>query len=268
MAVTYKDLIEGDAAAYTRRGWETVTRVAVVDEITPTLNGHAKILAAFTQLGVDIGFQHPSFTANYITSINPSSISSEAVSFIVTYEQMEGFADELSGGGSLIQVETNLDRNGNVIELSYTFSEDYDIDAKYAGQTDIISKLVQIDDNVAPFSIKRREIFTTIEKPQDLSETYVGRLNSSNWKPVFDGAPRKWKCVGIDYNYIIPVFKDSQKRYAYDMLYQFQYNKEGWDTTLVYTDPNTGNPPTNATPQTFEILKEANFNNLIDSIIT
>ncbi len=267
MSVVYTDLIDGDAATYTRRGWENISRSALVSGISPSISGHAKIMQAFNILELDIGMQHPSFDNNYIRSISPTSIASDTVTFLIQYEQMTGFADEISGGGGLIQIETNLDRNGKAIVLEYTYPDDYAIDIKYAGQTDKVSKLIAVDKSVVPLSIKRRQIFSAIQKPQQLAESYVGKVNSDNWSVAFDGATRRWKCTGIDFNYVLPIF-NSGKQYVYDMTYQFQYNSNAWNESLIYVDPNTGNPPEDAEADEFEVLDQIAFNSLIDSIIT
>lgn len=269
MSVTFIDLIDQDSAVYTKRGWETVTRKAIVAGLETSLNGYQKILAAFNDLGLDIGYEHPAFENNYIRSINPVSVASDQVEFIIVYEQMSGFADEISGGGSLTQIETNKDRNDATIILSYTYPADYDVDSKYAGVTDEVSKLIQTDQVVAPFNVKRRVIYDTFDKPNTLSLQYSGKVNQTKWLIFSAGnESRKWKCLGINYEYVGPAIIGGAKKFVYDMQYQFQYKEDLWNENLVYTDPNTGNPPKNATPEVKEILKEEDFNNLLSELIT
>jgi hypothetical protein len=77
--------------------------------------------------------------------------------------------------------------------------------------------------------------------PWRLARTYVGRVNARRWN---DGEPRTWLCTAIN-----GTTNDFGK--TFEVSYEFQFNDETWDATVVYIDPDTGQP----TSEAIELLR-------------
>ena len=90
----YSDLIENEQATKTRMGWN-ITRSFVVDGLSSGF-AHSKALTALNSLGIDIGYQHPTFTDSYAQTIDIDTVSSDIKSITVNYEPMTNVPDEIS----------------------------------------------------------------------------------------------------------------------------------------------------------------------------
>lgn len=131
---------------------------------------------------------------------------------------------------SIQQKQSNLDGYGNQIILSHTYPDD---DDNYAGQTR------EQGGEISFFAAQRS--FTThgikeTNAPWAIANSIIGRVNA-NW---FSGeAPRTWLCVACNW-------KPESTIYGYErylMRFEFSFDEDTWDSTVVYIDDTTGKPP-------------------------
>jgi hypothetical protein len=233
MAVKYTDLIDGNSGKKTIDGWE-LTRTAVVTGVTGT--GHAKILNAAAELP-DINAAHPSLSTCYLREIIPESVGSDTVKFRLIYSvptppRFQPQLDTIEVGGTLSQVQTNKDREGNIISVSYTYPSDYKLDENLAGKT------VQTSSLVGKLAPEHTITYSNLlfYNPQGLSENFVGTVNNGPWILAPSAAAGTWLCTGI-------VGRSNDGGLSYATTYTFQYRADTWKAVVVFIDPNTGVPP-------------------------
>lgn len=70
------------------------------------------------------------------------------------------------------------------------------------------------------------------QNPQDKSRRYVGKVNKT---PVFGDPPHFWLCSAIR-----GATEDGGQ--SYTVNYEFSYNPDSWDATVVYHDTDTDSP--------------------------
>jgi len=255
MAVTYTDLIEGDSGRYTADGWQ-FTRIAIVTEITGT--GHARIYNAAQQLGVFIGASHPTVPTAYLMSVTPTSETSDTVKFRLDYAEYP-FADmQVSIGSTVSQIETNKDINGDPFELEYAFPADYHID-DYAGETITTGAVVSLLSPETTMVVRKHITGADYLDVLVVSTSYVGKTNAAGWMVMGSPAENTWLCTGI-------TGETSDAGLTYMVTYSFHYRSDGWDSEIVFMDPNTGKPPSDVVEgvgiKTYQMYAQANFNNL------
>jgi len=157
---------------------------------------------------------------------------------------------------SLGQTETTKDKLGNDIALTYTYPEDYKYnDNKKNTSETLIPRVTKlVPQKVVTLSKRLTTTAAAIESDWD---TYGGKVNSSSWR---NGDARTWLLSGIE---AIP----NEDNTTWDVQYNFQYRTDGWDDTVVFIDPNTGQAPSDVDDavnqpnamKTPEVLKEADF---------
>ena len=255
MSVNYKDLIDGNNALLTRTGWQ-LTRIAIVSGATGT--GHSKILDAFNRLGDNIGDQHPSLPTAYLMNISPMSISSDTVKFRLDYAEYP-FADTVVSIGSTVsQIEANKDVNDEVFELEYTYPSDYHI-SDYASETITTGAVIALYAPETLMTVRKHITGTNYLEVVNYSRDYVGKTNMSGWLIHPTSPENTWLCTGI-------TGETDDGGLTYLVTYSFHYREEGWDSEIVYMDPNTGKPPSDVVDdvgiKTYQMYETANFNNL------
>lgn len=265
------DIIDGNDAVLTPSGWRA-TRIATVYGISDAIAGHAKILAAYIEVGVAIGDIHPTFTTAYCTEITPAAISSDVVTLRYTYTEDPPVL--YSGGSTGASEDSNQYFNGSYwddIELEYTFPEDYP-EQERAGRLETVSAIVTRLLPEKSLTITRTERLTLaidsggagnainntiLSNRANAYQGYVnkgiglgGDSNSGSWDLRPSDYKRSWLCSSIEY-------ESRDGGISYDVTYtfigrnyravigvganpiQFQY---GWDSLVVFVDPNTGKP--------------------------
>lgn len=75
---------------------------------------------------------------------------------------------------------------------------------------------------------------TDLPNPVDMSFQFVAKINENNW---MGRPPLTWICSEMEWECIEP----SQQRYK--VSFEFQYNVDTWDATVVFIDQRTGKPP-------------------------
>lgn len=222
------DIIEGNRGKKDSKGYKSKTRVAMVYGL-PSGSDNAIDVAINTldTAGYELGSQHPTFDELYLSEYDASAVSDDTVSVTLSYTRKNTENDtsyvKINVGASLQQSQANTDKDGNLVYTEYT-----DEDGKaWPKQYGTFSVMVP---NVT-FGYSK----TTTSSPGSDAIAYVGKVNTSAWKGLDAGTVL---CTGITGD-----SEDSGT--TYDCQYNFHYKAEGWKKKIIYTDPETGKPPSN-----------------------
>lgn len=235
------NLVDGESVTHDRNGY-TINTSAVISDISEALPAIQKIPAALSTLGATIGEPHAVYTNSYLQSVTAHTLSATAVQCDLVYEPMVNVPDEITLTGGLNSVETNLDKDGNAIEVAYTYPATYQGDPAKAGKTETVGKTVQRDIPTLTLTIKRRQIITGNDLIT-LAATYCGKINAANWTLRPSDAAGIWRCESIDGTWVGYVWSGGQLYYVYDVVMVFKQQEDGYDTNVVFTDNSTGEPP-------------------------
>lgn len=139
---------------------------------------------------------------------------------------------------TLNQQTSNLDKDGNTIFVEHTYPSGPVAeggDPNYPGQTKVQGGEFQYFQ--PQLSLKYQGIKFT-STPWLINRAIAAAINDSTWG---GGDPGTWMCTGCAWK---PCdFASSPSRYY--MTFEFQFNPDGWDPTVVFIDDRTGKPPKN-----------------------
>lgn len=180
---------------------------------------------------------HPSIPGILVDTRSASFLpDSNTKAFVtVTYKRLNPGEREPSNntdpvinvGATVTATETNRDYAGNLITITYTANT---TDAEAVTGVGTVEKQVP---QVA-LSLQRREARSPLEK----AIRFVGKLNRGRF---YDGDQWTWLCTGIQ-------GQSDDGGDTYTVTYEFAYNPETWDPTVVYIDPETDAPPVDPIP--------------------
>jgi len=262
----------------TRDGWE-LERLATVYELTgdahKRLVDAAEAVDSVTGVAVpSIDDAHPSVDDLYLDEISPLSVAPKVVKLRLSYRQRPGVDDEsrvlISMSTATRDVETNLDRDGNMMNVTYT---------EGATQTTYHQGVI--------VSVQRSSRVLVITRtgsifPMMDADDYADHVNSRPWDVVIGSKAGEWLCRQIN-------SESDNNGISYEEQFLFErgiavLNKEGkvtgysWGAEAIYIDPSTGRPPhdvsvTNgmrshrgtalgASYAAFEVYPETDFNAL------
>lgn len=128
------------------------------------------------------------------------------------------------------QINTNKDKDGNMIELEHTYDED---DPDYAGLTKTQVGEIQVFD---PQKTQSYQGIKQTETPWLIADQLVGKVNTSAWS---GGEARTWMCIGCSWK----ICDATISKNRYFMSFEFQHNPSTWDPTVVFIDDRTNRPP-------------------------
>jgi len=264
MAIVNWNLIDGDSGSFTRQGWSG-THTVVVSELNTGLSGYERIQEAYTALSLPIGTPHIVYTDSFLQAINYNVLSTDVIKFNCVYEPMLNVPIEISITGRGAGAQTNLDYDNNPIEVTYTYPSDYQLDPHKVGQTETVSQQVNKQIPAGTITIKKREVITGNDLT-NLSQGYVGRVNSSGWNIRPSDPARSWICSSID-GAEVGWILDGSLYSVYDVTYVYEYQEQTWDTEVVFIDSNTGAAPPATTWDTntnkkVQVYSEIDFSNL------
>ena len=159
---------------------------------------------------------------------------------------------------SVQQKNTNLDGNGDQIIVAHQYPDD---DDNYPGAYREQGGEISFFDTQRSFTLHG---IKWTNAPWAIANACIGRVNSV-W---FSGeAPRMWFCVACNWKPESTI--NGSERYA--MRFEFSFNPDSWDPTVVYTDDTTGKPPKNLVQgvgiKTIEKLPAADFEYIIGTWI-
>jgi hypothetical protein len=147
--------------------------------------------------------------------------SEATVKVTVEYEINRSSVSNYSirGGTSLTQVRTMVDTNGNQITVKYG-------DKTQGGEIEVL----QPQHNIS------YEFVKATDTPQVFIDAWVAKVSSVGW---LGASERKWLCTRGDYELVNA--EASPKHYRFNI--EFEKSDVGWDPTVAYKDPETGEIP-------------------------
>lgn len=251
------DQFDQTDATQGRDGW-TATRGAIVSELSST--GLSQILEAVNALGVAIGQPHPILPGCSLDSIAPRHESPSVVRCMLNYKSLDaselplgagggggpeagedGYTIEV--GGSLVQKETNKDRDGMLLH-AYRIGAGVGPDdpESYIATVPVLRPQVTI-------SISRREPTNPMAK----AKAYVGTAGAAGWKLDPTAGVNTWLCTGIS-----GTSTDGGK--TFDVRHDFQYDPDTWTIRIYWHDKATGEIPAGEPGREVFLYKIKNFN--------
>jgi len=237
MTMTLKiDLADGVGAKFARHGWEH-DRIAIVSGITGAAN--AKLVNALGCPGLPlIGAPHPSLPYCYLEDITVSAITADAVKLRLHYanpsKRANAEAPTIEYHSSMSRQNVNVDKDGDLIVATYGGEEQGGTVSVPATEKDITYSRVETGD------------------PRDKWQEYDGAVNSVEF---LGKAARTW--------FLVINARSSNNGVTWEMTYQFFYNEDTWDGVIVYVDPATGRPPSDAVEEANRCVPEKDFNLLL-----
>lgn len=160
---------------------------------------------------------------------------------------------------SVQQKTSNLDRDGNQITVTHTYPSD---DPNHPDETITQGGEIQ-------YFEAQRSVFIQGKKatsaPWLIANIIVGSVNESAWSGE---AARTWLCTSCNWKLLnIPASGTEE----YLMSFEFQFDADTWDPTVVFIDDVTGKPPADLIEgtgyKTIEKLYSSDFDDLIGAPI-
>lgn len=139
-----------------------------------------------------------------------------------------------SGGGSIQQKQTDTDRLGNRISLSYTYPADYEPNPELAGTTFTTS----INESVTvPHLTMTATGSLYVDYPNEIALEWMNKVNSTFWAGA---PPYYWLCTACNF-----VGRDTGlgRSHLWQFDWTFEYNPLSWAVVAKITDPITGRVP-------------------------
>lgn len=263
MAIQWNfDLIDGNLGDLTIAGWSIDMTGIATGYTGPALgNIYAAITAPSTGCP-QIGSVHPANPDAILRRIQIVAFTREDVRAIFQYRDAWSVAN-LSVGATLNEDQTNIDRADNLLEVEYTYPEDYKLDPSLAGETikqgGLVSKGIP--------SHTRVYVLKSTINPESLSEAFVGKCNLGVWK----GSPQyTWRCEAITGD-----SADGGITWTTTMIFQYKRGDPiagspgqfyGWGIWVYFIDPIPGKPPADLVEGTgyknYSVYELIDFNQL------
>ena len=203
---------------------------------------HEAILELYNQTGIQIGSPHPAEPLSILRNITPETMEVDVVSLKLEYKTTRWSIPTYSLGGSVEQKQVNEDWEGDPIEVSYEFPDDYP-ELERAGKNETTGVIVNKNVPRVVLQVKRTEYFdldgtTPITADQILqrSKLYMGKVNSVQWNVDPSADALTWLCTQIT-----GVTRDYS--FSFEVSYTFVYSDNEWRQRVTFIDPNTGKPP-------------------------
>lgn len=136
---------------------------------------------------------------------------------------------------NLQQKTSNLDINGDLVEVQHTYPED---DPNHADETLVQGGEFQYYEPERTVYIRGIKQTRT---PWIIANAIIGRVNTNIWGGEL---PRKWLCTGCSWRLAWAGrmgVNGRENRYFVD--FEFQFNQDTWDPTVTFIDDVTGKPP-------------------------
>lgn len=249
------DLVKGGAGSrHIIQGWG-ITRTAVVSGLSITESGGVTTamllntaLAALIAVVGDRGTPCPDIAEpTYLEQFVIESVSTDTVTFKIIYKGYPTPTFEFAG--SLAQVESNLDAQGNLITTQYTYPTDYSTrtggDPRRNGKTVIqggmITRPTPEPIFVMKFTVTAGNIngipATATQLVTWLKQTLEGFTNT-NFYQIGNllGAPAQWLIDSVS-----GVSRDGG--FSYEASITFHFRAATWNPLVVFINPDDGKPP-------------------------
>ena len=249
--IVYDNNINGDNQRKTVDGIE-ITKKLIVDNIPNDLSGQLRTNYAIEYCGYVIGDTHDiDFDGEYpvLRSIDGKALSSEQVEVTLTYF-LPYQAAQISISTNSYQVDTNVNYDGTLLEVSYKYPDNYMLDNKLRGEVISKSPTVTKEMNEVVMTITRTET-TDYNAIATKAIMYNNTLNLAGWTVRPGDGQGIWMCTQVD--------GDDNGDGTYNMTYVFVARKvipygvgylSGFSFDLFYRDERTGEPPSDVVPYT------------------
>jgi hypothetical protein len=256
MATVQVDIEEGYSASHDLlSGWD-YTRVGLVDELPVGLSTDDLITQAEAIMISVVGDRGTKYQMGssgifvYLKAFVPEIRSPNCVMFRIVYHGYPLLQYEFDA--ALTQIESNVDTNSTPIATSYKYPTHYSDTAK-AGHRFVQGAMVARDENEPVFSVTfmvvRGSITVFIRGKQFMlfnanatdMMTVIGAFGGTCNNDVYTigqitGTKHQWKIVKVS-----STSPDQGLTYYAKMYFQFRH--VGWDKTVTFIDPGTGQPP-------------------------
>lgn len=262
----FEDLVEGSVNDSLTSG-VTARRVFLLENVQG--NPNAIMFNAIQNGSVPKkGDPHPSIPIIRVDSVDsmPAPGSSNNVRLIINYKALkigesppnEESETQITLGGTIQNAQTNkqvIIRNGKEVEeliiLKYTFPVGKSPDG-VNNEKEVVPVIEKQVPNVVA-SLSRQETTNPLNK----AVQFLGRLNSRRFLGT---APFTWMCTQLG-----GPSNDSGE--TYQVAYEFQFAPDGWNTDVLFTEPDTGRIPSDVESQrdavqNVRVQKSADFNKL------
>jgi len=252
MATIKQDIIQGNGARLTAKGWE-FERVFIASNFSS--NGDARLIEAVQSLNIVYGDAHPAMSTAFATDFSPESMSSnDTVRVTVKYrEYSQNYLIEI-GTRKLMKPTTEYcpyRENNDTLPmlLYYKFPDDYELDDNIRGKTKAIGVKAKVQTYYPTLTITRTEFVSigadtlsgygtglklTGQMLIDRGKLYNGRLNQGHWNLRYDDPMASWRCEITS--------QSAEEGLAYRVRYSFEYDEDLWNFPATFKDPYTGEP--------------------------
>jgi len=234
-------LLEDSGLTHTASGYSLTVGYILQD--VPG-NGQAMLFNALQDPRIpSFGEAHPVIPRVRVTSRAARAIEDQTIQITIQYGVPDG-ADRtpvnpqttptpegtISISAAVVSEETQFDRDGNPLKVSYTGTLIAD---------DGNPVEVENEEQVATIEIQRPEMIVSFSRKEDRSPLIqardaVGRVNSQDIGLYARGT---LLLARIDAD-------SDDNGDTFTVQYEFQYRPSGWAQTIVYIDPQTDRPPT------------------------
>ena len=236
--VEEKDLI-GGTVSESLDGGITATRIFIVTGVTGESQNRMRTAIELDEIP-KLKELHPAYAVKVkVSSKDARALSNGQVEVIVNYAEIIDEESSKISLGSTVQLErTNFSfktkknknkkktkRNQQII-LKHKFDEGTDGERT---ETQTAEVDTQEPNATIVFNNKRTFGLNIIIGIFEI----VGRINGGKF--ITTGDDRQWLCTSITAE-----SNDSGKNF--DLTYEFQHKKEGWDPTVIFIDPRTDRP--------------------------
>lgn len=153
----------------------------------------------------------------------------------IDYKTVADYANSFlfSGGSSIQQKQTDVDRLGNRIQLSWTYPADYP-DEKLRGQvyTTAINESVTV-----PHLTMTATGSLYVDYPNEIALDWINKVNSTFWAGA---PPYYWLCTACNFR-----GRDVGlgRAHLWEFDWTFEFNPDSWYVTAKIHDPQTGTVP-------------------------
>ena len=246
------DLLEGPGGSHRlQQGWEGA-RTAMVEGLNPNNDmtepalEYAAEQAVITITG-DRGSPCPGLPfATYLSEFSHEKTGANAVKTTIHYRGYPLAVFTL--GGSLNQIQTNIDNTGAAITTQYKYPADYFKNGKDASDKrktppdyDVQGGLVNADQPEPAFTVKwtivGNPVWSAFYQATAWSLAYTGKVNSGGYSVgAISGAERTWKCTACHGT-------SGDGGLSMQMEMTLQYRESTWDMSVTYINPDNGLPP-------------------------
>jgi hypothetical protein len=268
-AFVKEDILKGTQGVQDVWGWSELDRMILVGGIE-NVAFVDKITTAKSTAGISMGDEHPTEKNCVLQKVECAVLGTDVVQLRCFYRR----DDEYKGievDASIGYVETNKDRNGDDMILTYT----YQIDEKIHADGEPLTEEYEdsygyIANKAVPLLSYRISGTYATSNPDSWAVNYVGKVNSSTWRGK---NARTWLCTRVKMvsrgSMHGQTGFDDDTYNIYAVSAEWKYKPQGWDDTQIFIKANgkpVAEPDSNA-KKTFEINEETGMSALESAIL-